>query len=260
MKKLFLFTIGLSFLLTSCKTTPELNNNQNVNGVYSFTPDITKASDLDFENGDQISIHAYNQNDEAYASNVKYTYADGVFTSSEPIEYNPEGLTFRALYPYDEVDGMYSNGFTVMTDQTSHENYTASDLMAASSEFTTDLCPKLKFSHLLTKLVFVVNSTDVSMDNAKVNVSAQISTSAEDMQAFGDVATVTAFKNEGLNYKALVAPQTIAADANFISVDIDGEQYTWAPNKEVVLESGKQYTLKIDIKDGEMAIGGSVNQ
>ncbi len=265
MRKTLLFAIGAALTLASCESTSLTENDvlaQKSEGV-SFTSMGTKASGAFFENGDQIAVSAFSQ-DAPYAEGVKYTYgSDNVFESADPIEYanDQSDLSFFAVYPY--VDGSDYSSFVINTDQSSHENYTTSDLMTASVEATHEECPDLYFTHCLTNLNFNIESSDVDTNDAVVRVNAMNNVSCdfenEKFTASGNVATITA-REEGENYfQSIVAPQNIEAEAEFVSVTVGGVEYTWAPAKEVVLEAGKTYNLNMKISDGELEINGLVN-
>lgn len=104
MKKLSTLSSGILaslVLLASCE-----QNNTGVtpaaDGSISFYSSInaaaSRATDTDFEDGDEISVSAYS-GESLYGSNVKYSYASGLFTSSDAIVMPTDGseLAFWAV-------------------------------------------------------------------------------------------------------------------------------------------------------------------
>ena len=104
MKKFFLlFPLAVVALVTSC--TPKDGNDEVIEEVsksVSFSPQIkgsTRATDLQFEEGDKISVFASTTgsiSSENYAQNVCYGYEDNLFTTEGTLSYpsSNEDLTF----------------------------------------------------------------------------------------------------------------------------------------------------------------------
>ena len=133
-----------------------------------FSADIqaaTKATDIAFENGDEISVFATTAKvpeETNYAQNVKYTYYDALFSTSEELVYPDEytTLSFYAVYPY----GSYTTpsfDFAVNKDQSTNETYTGSDLMTASQVAKNEDVVDLRFSHRMAKVVINLNARNL---------------------------------------------------------------------------------------------------
>ena len=131
MKKILTFMFAVA-LLASCQqeeneTTPIDNNSR-----ITIAPIITRATEVNFENADQIGVTVTQSNDFVYASNKLMTFNDGVFTGD--LLWYPEGndeSQIVAYYPYNAAGTPTS--FTVKANQTDQSTgYGASDLIAAS--------------------------------------------------------------------------------------------------------------------------------
>lgn len=108
-----------------------------------------------FEDGDEIGLYAVDGTTAKY-SNVKYTLTDGKWVSAEKVPYNDD-YTYYAYYPFVLIPTGYTPNFSQFNqtvdakfynflkdpsnkfhkaDQSTKENYQASDLMIAEGEKT----------------------------------------------------------------------------------------------------------------------------
>ena len=126
MKKGILFVLTAAFL-ASCQQ----EENEGVASVdrVTITPIITRATEVNFEDQDQIGLSVTKEDGTVYATNELMTFNDGAFAGS--LKWYPEGAdksSFVAYYPYSATG--VPTSFTVHADQTT--NYGISDFMAAS--------------------------------------------------------------------------------------------------------------------------------
>ena len=134
--------------LASCQQ----EENEGVASVdrVTITPIITRATEVNFEDQDQIGLSVTKEDGTVYATNELMTFNDGAFAGS--LKWYPEGAdksSFVAYYPYSATG--VPTSFTVHADQTT--NYGISDFMAASK---SDVLPSVNsismiFKHMLTK-------------------------------------------------------------------------------------------------------------
>lgn len=159
MKKiLFYILLILSGGLVSCSKSAE--EAAPASRTLSFTASIgpfgTKATDWFFEEGDRIGLI-----ERSYQSlgNIGLTVLGKELVPDSPVEVEgqpgkPE--FFFAYYPYmpDYQDRII---FTVNSDQSTHELYTASDLMKGfgSAPIEEDMHVNLEFYHILSNLVII---------------------------------------------------------------------------------------------------------
>lgn len=98
MKKGILFVLTAAFL-ASCQQ----EENEGVASVdrVTITPIITRATEVNFEDQDQIGLSVTKEDGTVYATNELMTFNDGAFAGS--LKWYPEGAdksSFVAYYPY----------------------------------------------------------------------------------------------------------------------------------------------------------------
>lgn len=259
MKKIFLSSLGVALLLTSCEKnsdpTPALE------GEVTFTSSIssleTRVTDSEFEDGDAISVYALS-GATLVAENVKYESVNGVFVSDAPIVSSGDALSFLAVYPY--MSELATSGtLSVAVDQSTEAAYEASDILGAATSATTDICPELNFSHLLSAVqVNITSEVAVSgvVVNAKGSVDYQLVTSS--YSASGDAVAITPKAVGEASYIAVVAPQSVAAGTGLIEVTVDGVVSVWNISDAVELESGYKYVCNVTVSSSGVVFSGDI--
>ncbi len=132
MKKGILFVLTAAFL-ASCQQ----EENEGVASVdrVTITPIITRATEVNFEDQDQIGLSVTKEDGTVYATNELMTFNDGAFAGS--LKWYPEGAdksSFVAYYPYSATG--VPTSFTVHADQTT--NYGISDRRHRHHSTTSD--------------------------------------------------------------------------------------------------------------------------
>ncbi len=269
MKKNVFLLLGAMFALTSC-------NNDNASADLTKADEVnftlggikTRVSGSDFENGDVIAVKAFYAADNSVVGSADYSYANGVFSSSEAISYrsdDPQSLYYYASYPA-QADLASSFDFAIAADQ-SAEGYETSDLLVATTEATTEATPALTFYHSMSNVIVNVEITrdgeSVDMVGAEVEFSAKnnatCDVAAGTYVAAGDAAAITpATTANGKGFSAIIAPQTIASGEVFATLKVASEDATfeWTKNTDMIFNSGKQYiyTWTIDLTTGTQSI------
>ncbi len=188
----------------------------------------------------------------SYAQPLKYT-ADGsgnlkVYdesnSNSEVPQYWPtsgNGLHIYGVYPSGSASAYTETAkeFSVKPDQSSDDNYKASDLMIgkpANNPVTrTTNTVQLTFKHLLTKVninltngdgfsdsdlasaeVYILNTKTTTTFSVKNQSIGDASGSAQDIK----VCT-------GTTGSAIIVPQTLSANTNFIKIKVGGGEYIY---------------------------------
>ncbi|MFI3287166.1 MAG: fimbrillin family protein [Rikenellaceae bacterium] len=265
MKKLFIFLAASTFAV-ACQES-QLSEGSVASGEISFKSSIdTKATDTNFETGDQIAVTAYNSDGSIFEKSVEYTYSNSLFTSTTPIDGGiaEKALSYRALYPYTDIPESDLFYFTTKTDQSSGDNYTQSDLMHSYVESTTSTTPELVFDHLLSQVVINVSSDEVSVSGAKVLLYAKNSIeyyfSTDKCSSLGNVTEITMADNGTDSYKAIIAPQWFVCSSSvFVTVEIDGVTYEAYFDEDKSFKSGMKYSYDFVISNGEVIFDGSVS-
>lgn len=239
----------------------------------------TKATDTGFEIGDKIGISAGRGAvyEGAQPVNVPATFDGEAFVADKGAigwlsdEITPDRLvTFVARYPYDADKGPFDDqSFEVKADQSTHEKYTASDLMFAE----TAACPMddavhFGFAHKLSQvMVQVDNLLDFPVDEVYISgVQGRASVRYEASSlpiAEGERGTVKACRVEipdadGVAREAWVAvvpPQVI--HASVILKTEDGMKYEFSMNNRQQLLQGRRYCAFLELD--ETTYGSDIN-
>lgn len=205
------FAILLAALtLAACNEKPEESA---VPQQVRITPVITRATDVNFENGDAIGL-TITRSSGAYASNEKLTYSGTSFTGS--LNWYSEGnesSALKAYYPYSET---VPATFTVQADQS--KGITSSDFMSAtkSDVYPTANDVAMVFTHKLTKiLVKITNESGSAIEGVKIGgviPTADINPDTYEATVSASAAetTITCFKVDATTYALIVPSQTAA--------------------------------------------------
>lgn len=265
MKKIYFTILSAMLLVCSCHEDPE-NGNKVPESSISFITSIsqmTRATDFNFDEGDEISLFAVEKNGTNvdgtlkssgnYAHNQKFTYSNGLFISKGNALYYPDNdnpLFFTAVYPY-QSNCSSSFKFEVKKDQRG-KGYTQSDLMTATTDATLEEQPELQFYHRLSCIVVnlsiqgkVTDEPRLSFNN--VQTSAQIDLNLRSFAGTDSKTSVIASENGMDSYRVILPPQTIPAKTSLITVNIGGNEYSLTINNDIVLKSGRQYTMNLTL-------------
>lgn len=259
MKKILTFMFAAA-LLASCQQEENETTTIDTNGRITIAPIITRATEVDFEDTDQIGVTITQSNDFVYASNKLMTYNNGVFTGD--LLWYPEGndkSQIVAYYPYDAAGAPTS--FTVKADQTDQATgYGASDLIAASK---SDVLPStnavvMNFKHILTKLVINVEN-DTQSDISSVVLKGSVPTATLDLPALSvtadESATATNITAQVVKanetYRAIVIPQTVAFTLEVTTADSKtlSQRLT-----STTLAQGGQYSVNVRVLPDDIIV------
>lgn len=254
-----------------------------ISSAYPATGVLTRATiDGGFVAGDEMGVFVVDYDDEGNsgtmmlqgnrASNTRFTMQDdGSWVAPLQLYWDVRGKSadFYGYYPFDgNLSSLTAQRFIVETDQNSEATsaklagYTASDLLWAKKEQvspTTETIT-LQYHHLmagviiqlergtgftaeewaeLDKMLFIKNTiTDGNVD---------LTTGAVTVNGEGQVQTIRPLSYNG-SYRAIVYPQTVAANKELIQVFIDGKAYGLTKTEAMVFQPGKmhQFTVTID--------------
>ena len=251
------FTIALAALaLAACQQTVEP---QVVPGKVQVEPVITKATEVNFETGDQIGLTITKVNAaEKHADNALLAFDGSVFTG-ELMWYNDANSEsdVYAYYPYD-AEGTPST-YEAVADQTAGTS--SADFMAAakSGVLPSPNAITMVFKHLMTKIVVnIENQSGASVDaveltgtpaSAAVNVAELTVTPAEETVA------VKAYEaTAGKVWQAIIVPGTVKMD---LVVSLSNGKKMVQPLTQMELKSGAQYIVDARIVADDMAVTAS---
>ena len=247
-------------LMTSCGKQPQVSQEA---PVLSIDPLITRATEVNFEDGDRIGLTVTRADGSVYAENSLLDYADGVF-SGELRWYGDggEGSSLTAYYPYSESG--FPRIFEVGTDQKNGAG--VYDLMLATKESVKpqEAAVTMAFRHQLSQIVMnVKNDEGITIDNITLKgllCRCVLSEDGTEFEPDGSADLKDIIMEEvsrGVKYRAIAVPQTIAfgvsvSTASGSSVVKDFTQVTMKPGytyniEAEILADGVRFSLSGEI-------------
>lgn len=288
MKKRHIFAfLGATFLFTACNeditqnSVPQqgdaLDLYANVSQQY-----VTRASDGGFADKDEIGVFIVNYNNNVpqelqltgnHANNVRFIYSEatGKWTGSYQIYWKDKQTPVDAYgyYPFDaNLSSVTAYPFTIQKNQQEHlktgrqlTGYEQSDFLWAKQEKILANGGPIILSHhhimagikvILTegegfgegewdevqKIILVENTIlngTINLQNGTVNCSGN------------EVGTIVPQLHENI-YRAVVLPQTIAADTPLFTITIDNKNYRFTRDEAMVYQPSKlhQFTFTVN--------------
>ena len=191
-----------------------------------------------------------------YATQYTYTaQSDGSLTSASTAYYPNDGseIDIAACYPASaSSDASSAATFNVSADQSSDENYIASDLLwaQATGKSKASGSVALAFQHKMAKIIVnvtagsgVTSIGNITLKNIKRRVSFTASTGV--VSAAQEIGGNTDVLIGGNNNAACIPAQTLNGEFLTIVTDQGTATYSFTSSKEVV--AGNQYTLNITV-------------
>ena len=234
-------TLSLAVLaLAACNKNAEPQQPADLCGKIQVEPVITKATEVNFEAGDQIGLTiAVEGASESYASNECLTFASDVFTFNHAAYadiYTASDL--YAYYPYDS-DGAPVSYFQ-HEDQS--EGIGAADFMMASKKgvLPTANAVTMIFKHMMTKLV-------INIDNES---------GSEVTGAFPDIMPMTVAYEAvaGKTWQMILVPQTAGLEVN---ITLSNKTMLSQNLVSTTYKSGGQYTINARLLPDNMVVSAS---
>lgn len=282
MKKIVFFAAALAALVSCHKNdieTPITPVDENLK--INLSMDLaTKVTDTAFESGDEVGVYVVNYVDGVAGSlaalgnhydNVKHTYSTS-WTPAEEMYWldKTTKADFYCYYPYGNPSSVTAYPFAVNADQSTLANYKASDFVwgMASGVSPTSNLVQIATNHVMSNMAIYLEAGDgftdetfaaanvsVSVRNVKTNATVNLTDGT--VTATGSTTEVTPY-NEGVYYRAVIVPQTVASGSALIVVTVDGTEYTL--KKGFTFVGGKQHKFTVTInKTGNginIGIGG----
>lgn len=164
MKRNIILSLAALALAAACQ---KVETPQPQPGKIQVEPIITRATEVNFEDGDSIGL-TVKVKDEDYASNACFTYAGDLFSGD--LEWYADIYTpadFYAYYPYNE------NGVPVSYVQQEDQSagIAAADFMMAAKKgvLPSQNAVAMVFKHMMTKLVINIdNQSGAEVDKVEV--------------------------------------------------------------------------------------------
>ena len=284
MKQLLFIIAATATLLCSCKKSgPEsVPERDSLKIPISLSTDIwTKATDNGYENGDKVGIYTVNQvngtssslaNSGNHLDNTKFTFEGEVWNPDSPVYWKDQSTAadFYCYYPYTQnISNVTAVPFTVKTDQSSLENYKASELLWGKTLGATPSEDPVKITtkHAMSNVIIFVKpgkgyteqtlaAETISVTITGVKTSAKLNLATGQVTAEGVASNMTPYKEESC-WRALVIPQDITG-TEVVKVTVGPNEYSL--RQTVSFQSNKQHKCTITVnKIGEgvnIGIGG----
>ena len=247
---------GLALLaLTACNKTPKTEPQPVDFSQYAVRvePVITRATETNFENGDQIGLSIVRATGD-FATNAQLNY-DGTAFSGDLNWYDEgsEASTLKAYYPYNGTEGLPTR-FSVQADQS--KGTAASDFISSVKEnvLPSANAVSMVFKHQLSRLVVTIkNNTGAAIEAVQFKEIIPVALIGSDLTAKVDEnakwQTITAFGKED-TYYAIVPGQTVAP---VVVVTAGGKELS-QQLAEATLEPGKQYSVSVIVNKEEIKV------
>ena len=234
----------------------------------------TKATDAAYENGDNVGIYVSYESALAassnYIDNKKFTLSAGKWTSDTEIYWKDKETPadFYCYYPYGAIADATSYSFAVKSDQSALENYKASDFLwgKRSGALPGGGAVAISTSHILSNILIYLKPGEGFTDSefaaavktvklGNVKTSANVNLNVGSVTAKGDASVITPYWT-GECYRAVVIPQSVAADANLIILTVDGVAYTLA--REFTFAAKTQHKLTVTVNKSSSGLNISI--
>ena len=255
MKKALILAGAALLALAACNKTPEKSSEPVDFSQYKLRvePVITRATETDFEKGDQVGLTVVRASGD-YAANVPLTH-DGTAFSGDLNWYEDgtEACTLKAYYPYDSAD---PSNFMVQIDQSA--GVSSSDFVSAVKEnvLPSANAVAMTFKHQLSRLVVTLkNNSGKDIEQVVISeVIAKAVISPDDLTAKPDLnakkAGIIAYKQQDDKYLIIIPNQTVAP---VVTVKVGGKDLS-SQLAESTLEPGKQYSVSVVVNKDEIKV------
>ena len=260
MKRYFFVLAALA--IAACQQTVEP---ETAPGKVQVEPVITRATEVNFENGDNIGFTMAKVNDtEKYADNACLTFDGNVFSGA--LMWYADAYSeadVYAYYPYDE-NGVPTAYFS-RGDQT--EGIGAADFMAASKKgvLPTPNAITMVFKHMMTKIVVNIdNQSGATVEGVEIAgspVAADIDIAEMTISPYSgplpdeEPEPIKAYEaTDGKVWKAIIIPATTKLK---LIVNLSSGKKISQPLAEMTLKSGGQYTINARLLQDNMIVSAT---
>ncbi|MBR4897589.1 MAG: fimbrillin family protein [Prevotella sp.] len=242
---------------------------------------VTRANDMGFATGDEIGVFIVNRDENDgqlmltgnHADNVLFTYRaeDGTWTGARQLYWKDKQTHIDAYgyYPFDEgMSSVAAYPFQIQHNQRDQlktgrrlTGYEASDFLWAKAE---DYVPTggpviLKHHHLMAGIqVSLVQGEGfdegewdeldktVLVENTCLTTTINIGTGEVSVAQDAGVTNIIPQEKSEV-WRAVVAPQTVAAQKSLLSITVGGDTHRFTRNEEMVYYPGKLHKFTIEV-------------
>ena len=275
--------IAAALLATTSCSKEEGNSDNGQLLLAPALPNMSKATETEFESGDRFGIYAVEYKEDAplplqlsgnWANNSMALY-NGTNWSISPVIWwnNASKLDVIAYYPYNSNPNSVDNYlFTIEEDQR-ESGFTLSDLMWAKAKGAERSAGAvaLNFRHKLSRLdIKLIRGDDFEGDipaDAVVRVMGTVSSAIMDMESGGieknpqgKEITITAHQMGVGEYSAIIVAQKILNQIPLVEILVNNVSYL--VSSRFIFEEGVRHTLNITLNSDPnkilITIGGGI--
>ncbi len=246
---------------------------------------VTRVSDDGFADNDAIGIYVVNYNNETpgtllltgnQADNVKYVYdaATAKWTPNVDVYYKDKHTKADIIgyYPYTTPASVEALPFELAKDQSTTAangilgGYEASDFLwakASGIQPTSERVP-ITFAHKMAGVQVELAEGTGFNTGEWINLNKEVLVMGVTRKTVINLATGTVTPQgavettgtipykSGAEFRAVVAPQTVQANASLFSITVDGTPYTFSKPDAFVYSPGKlhKFTISVSKKTG----------
>lgn len=270
--------------LQSCSNddaaTPQATTDRHAMTFEVTHPDaVTRATEYGFETGDRIGLFVNNSGTTLETggnavNNGLLTNEDGAWKTDGTLFLDNGTYDIHAYYPYSTVTSIEDKEVSVNTDQSSHEGFSASDIMFAKvlnySDFQSPV--RLNFSHAMSKLTIrLIKSEDyegelpsqakVYVHNTVTKATLDLNTGIATKMPKTGAQTIRAHQASTTTYEAIIVPQRLPTRVPLIEIEANGVSYLL--ESKFVFKRGMNHVVNVVIPSSpeqvKIEVGGEVS-
>lgn len=225
-------------------------------------PQATSASTRSTVDGnwDGVTSVALSLGSETKEYEVTASATDGYKTATLSNNLSPfwwtsrNDITVSAWWPCKDGEDNFLTtmpAVVVKADQSTVNDFAASDFISAENQTVQFDHPMLEFSHRTARITVLLKPGDgiPSVTGANVSVTGLGTDN-------GNPATIKTYAPDGDTYEALTAPQTVKANTPFIQVDLGIGTYYFRPQSDVELVANSRYIYTINVNATGLTLAG----
>lgn len=241
---------------------------------------LSRLSDTGFDNTDQIGVYV-TTSDAALqlagneVNNEIFVYNGTSWTSKRKVYWNTGLHNVYAYYPYSsEVNDVVDYSFKVQTDQSTEQNYAASDFLWATAQGVeaSQNPVQMQFEHKMSKVVVKLLKGDLFEgdipQDAQVYILSTVPQAVVDLSTgdvtkddFASMETIQCKKVADGEYAAIVVPQNLTSRRPLVEVIVGNISYLM--DGKISLRQGYMHTLNITLNKNpeqiKIEIGGGTS-
>lgn len=282
--KLLNILVVILVILVACNEDDNPDINQGDNLYLSATIKGLDGNDVNyFEGGNDVGLYIASKdvagqlNNSDIAVNLRFSQSAGGLVPQEPVSWQGYSqLMVYGYYPYSRKSDINPEAYP-FTINTRQDTILKSSLEYRNNDFlwtcktiqNSDGPAMLTFQHLMSKIVLHVKNISPTTGNmvgsdvaiCNLAISASIDLGKGVVESTGNkeniVSQVSSNVPDGYETaaEAIVIPQTVTVGTPFLEIKtLGGYTHTWHVDREFKLESGKQITLDVLVKENECLV------